>query len=230
MKLFMMFSILLMSLLTSRILLGISLLVMYVMNYLSSGTRLLGANLSQLNAVFPFDYMPPGWMFGLSWGLIFILLAVWYAVGRKRDISTSEAEQSYRREISLALVTIILNISWLIVMGQERYLLAAVIIVALMVVLGMLVQQSRLRSIGYVTRGIYYGWITVATVILTSSIVLYVLQGMIADSLALTSTWMWIARGLGLIAVLCSYRRYRSLPALVWSLLAMGTSAWAFFG
>lgn len=115
-------------------------------------------------------------------------------------------------------------------MGQEWYLPAAVVIVLLLIVLGMLIRHSQPKTISCVTRGIYYGRGTIATVILTSSIVLYVLQGMNPDSFALTSTWMWIVRGVGLIAVLRSYYRYRNLPALVRSLLAMATSAYAVFG
>lgn len=219
-----------MSLFTSRILLGVSLLVMYYVNYLGSSTDLLGTNMGQLNVVFPFLYMPPGWMFGLSWGLIFVLLAVWYIMQRKCDVSTPEQHAAYRNERRLALISIILNMGWLIVMGQEWYVIAALIIIALMVVLGMLMQQSRRTLVSYITRGVYYGWITVATLILTSSIMLYVFQGMGTDSFALTTTWMRIARAAWLIAVLFSYRRYRNLPAFIWSLAAMATSARAVFG
>lgn len=103
-----------------------------------------------LSTTFPFAYMPEGRVFGLSWGVIFVLLGVWYIASRWRDISIQERKRT--------TLTMVLNASWIMFTAQEWYLVAALDILLLLLILVKICRlqpRTSLRSLSTRTRGIY---------------------------------------------------------------------------
>lgn len=209
------------------LLLWIALLAMYYVNYLAAGTEVLGMKMADLATIFPFHFMPPGWAFAFSRGVIFVGLAGSFGLLAYQYLKHHKLDSYY---VKLFFLTIVANIGWLIIIGQGWYRRAILVIALfrwiLYIILYHLKTTGQTQSRPRGAWGIYYGWVTVAFWMLSVSQAVYLYNP------ALTShpSWVRIATVMTLVVVLLSYLRLRNITALIWSLAAVGIALWTMFG
>lgn len=200
------------------------LLGVYYFNYLGATWDILWGSIANLGEVFPFPYMPAGLFFSLAWGLIFVMLGVTMILILIRFFSGKK----YHKKITwLFALTSLLNIAWVIVTSREIYVLSVIIIALIMLVLMFILDKYRKNlmqhTFGRRAFGAYYGWISMATTVLSVSILIYLFN----PAFALSSLRAYCALAIGVIVTYFSWRARRnpmalllSFRALIWALTA----------
>jgi tryptophan-rich sensory protein len=119
-------------------------------------------------------FFPANFVFPIIWTTIYSLVAffaVWQALPAQRDNPRAV------RTGPVVAINMILNAAWVLVFGQQMWLLSEIIIIAILVTCGLSYLYMRTGKVGGVSRGekiawagmaIYFGWVTVATVANTS--------------------------------------------------------------
>jgi hypothetical protein len=206
--------------------LWISLLIMYYINYLWTATHMLGVRIADLASIFPFHFMPPGWAFAISRGVIFIGIAGSFGLIAYQYFKYKTLDTHY---IRLFFFSILANIIWLLAIGQWWYGRAVVIIALFWIILYAILQhlktthQTHSRSWG--AWGIYYGRVTVAFWLLSTSQAVYLYN----PAITAHPSWIRIATVMTATVVIGSYLRLRNIYALIWSLGALGIALWTMF-
>lgn len=217
---------------TNRLLwLGIA--VMLFFNYLASATEKLGFSMTKLNTIFPFEFMPPGRAFMASWGIIYISLIVFFVLFVRYSITLTQPNPEYNKLAKLFWSSIVLNIAWIVSTTQQRWILSVVIIALLMITIYRIIPLLRtsdatLNRRGKFSRGIYLGWITVATIVLGISQAIFSFWGQ-WETLVLSNGWLYGILAFWLLKSLGIYYKIRNPYALAWSIFALGACAYAAF-
>ncbi len=194
----------------------ILLLGVYYINYTGAIGAIPGLtdsmSISNLWQVFPFPFMPPGQFFAIARGLIFALLGIFMFITLARLIQN----KGYHKKITrLFALTSLLTIAWVIVTALQMYLLSVIIIAILMVLLIIILNKYRRNwlqnTFGRRAFGAYYGRISIATTVLSSSILIYLYH----PAFVLSTTRTYIALAIGLLITLFSRLRRRNPMALL---------------
>lgn len=157
--------------------LGFLMLTMLLVNGLASSTEILGFALKNLYQIFPFAFMPPAWAFMISRGLIYLLgigFFITYCIYQRGEKSHHWNQDFFAYYLSILL----LNIAWIFATTQKLWIVSGVIIAAMFINLYLILkkistQNKILKQLGNAARGIYMGWINVATIVLGLSQVIY---------------------------------------------------------
>lgn len=215
-----------------NLLLGLSLLIMLAVNGLASATDHLGFALKDLYQFFPFDFMPPAWAFMLSRGLIYLLgigFFITYCVHQTRGEKSDRWSQDF---FPYYLSILLLNTAWIFATTQRLWIVSVVIITAMLLNLYLILkkistQNCMIKHLGNAARGIYMGWINVATIVLGISQVVYSLgYTNISDSF---SRMIALSIGVGAVAGI-SFYQLKNWYMLSRSLFALGAAWLAFLG
>ena len=205
----------------------ITLLGVYYTNYLSTATDMLGMNTASLAQVFPFPYMPAGVFFMGAWTLIYVLIGIYTIIALVRE---AQHKKNHHKILWLFALTSVFNILWTLASSREMYLLSIVIIVLLMIVLGMILTKMKRndlqKTFGRWAMGAYYGWVSMATTVLSLSMLVYLYN----PTLALSSSWSYIVMVIGAVVTILSWMRWKNAGALVLALWALAGVAIAYFG
>lgn len=210
---------------------GFGIVLMLYMNYLASATETLWLSMTNLSTIFPFSFMPPARAFMASWGLIYLSLLVFFVLFVRYTNTLAKATPETNTISKLFWTAIILNILWVVSTTQQRWWISLVIIAGLMYVLYKMVKSlittnSTLNARGRFSRGIYLGWITVATIILGISQVIYS-RSVQGASRVMSSRWLYGILALWLIKTIAIYYKTRNPYALGWSIFALAACAFA---
>lgn len=189
----------------------------YYANYLGA-TGMWGMSINNLAQVFPFPYMPAGIFFGVAWTIIFILIGVFAFMAVAKYLAHGK---THNRTMWLFTISSALNILWVYITAHEMYLWSVIIIALLMFILGHIL--TRLKShnaqntFAWRAFGAYYGWISMATTVLSLSILIYLYY----PAFALSATWAYCAIAIGVIVTILSRCRWRNPMALLFSFRAL---------
>lgn len=157
--------------------LGFLMLTMLLVNGIASSSEILGFALKNLYQIFPFSFMPPAWAFMISRGLIYLLgigFFITYCIYQRGEKSHHWNQDFFPYYLSILL----LNIAWIFATTQKLWIVSGVIIAAMFINLYLILkkistQNKILKQLGNAARGIYMGWINVATIVLGLSQVIY---------------------------------------------------------
>ena len=153
-----------------------------------------------------------------AWTLIFALIGI-FAVMMLVNYFTHK--KINHKLMWLFAGTSVLNALRVYVTSQAWYLAGAVIIALLMVILAYMLHiyksEKLQKSFGRRVFGAYYGWVSMATTVLTASMVVYLFY----PAFALGETWTAVALSIGIIVTAVSFARRRNRAALALSLWAI---------
>ncbi|MDO4713559.1 MAG: hypothetical protein Q4B28_02695 [bacterium] len=215
-----------------NLLLLTSILLMLILNGLASATAHLGFALKDLYQFFPFAFMPPAWAFMLSRGLIHSLgigFFITYCMHHTKNKNSDHFSQDF---FPYYISILLLNIAWIITTTQRLWILSIIIITAMLITLYLILrkiskQTGMIKYLGNAARGIYMGWINIATIVLGVSQVVYSL-GYTSIS---TSFSRMIALSIGVGAVAgISFYQLKNWYMLGRSVFALGAAWLAFLG
>lgn len=158
-----------------RVLNPLLLLATLVVNYLANALPINGKNTGQLSDQYPNLFTPAGVTFSV-WGVIYtglIAFVVYQTLHVFNRRWTSETTPSLRAVGGLFALTCVLNMSWIFAWHYERVGLSVVIMLLFLMTLTLLnerLRRSRLpatwrtRWLVEVPFGLYWGWISIATI------------------------------------------------------------------
>lgn len=145
---------------------------MLFVNFLATGTTLNGLTTKQVSDSFPNLFTPAGFTFSV-WGIIYLGLLVWLVSGFvKKTAQEDEGSFNAAKKIDyLFIFSCLLNMAWLLA-WQYMFLPLSVIIMAglllLLIFINLAVAKPSFmprNALAYrFAFGIYFGWITVATI------------------------------------------------------------------
>ncbi len=106
------------------------------------------------------DFMPPGWLFGVAWTILYILLGLVLAM-----LLHAKGARGRAAAVTLFLVQLLLNYSWSpVFFALHQVTMALVIIVALVLLnLVLLVWTWRIRKVAALLLLPYLVWLCFAT-------------------------------------------------------------------
>lgn len=144
---------------TIKILNVISFLIMIAINVLAM-INLIGYSTKEISDSIPTLLMPIGFTFSIVWTVIYVFLAIYTVYQLFSNDYTNEEIGIYY------LASNLLNVLWILSFHGKMYLMSTIIIVLLLADLYLIVRKIRFGSmIPKLTFSIYFGWITVATMV-----------------------------------------------------------------
>lgn len=196
------------------------LLLMYVTNYLGSATNLLGIGMNDLASTFPLDFMPPGVIFSITWTAIFITQGIFFVhmwIRHRKSPSIHD-----QKELLYFWLITFLNITWILLTANTIYGWAIFVIFLLLGVLFLMLMLIKKKKqnmkkhtlwliFDEIVWGLYYGWITMASVVLSISQAMILL----GYEWVFTATWAIIILSIGAIFALISKLLTRNCTAFV---------------
>lgn len=186
---------------------------MFLINYMSTSWK-LGFTMLNLSKIFDFDYMPPGAVFGIAWWSIFLLHIFWLK---------KLFEKNDRYWSLIFAVSCVLNALWVLLTSAQQFGLAAIVIAILMYVLWLGLGHFRKNDISKIAVWSYFGWISIATVVLSLSQMVYLVSPALARS-----TWYTIfVIALWIITTYLTYQKHKNIWATVFACIWLG---WAVLG
>ncbi len=201
-----------------KILLLFALILMIGLNGLASATDILWVKISQLSQLFPFPFMPPGIIFMINWGGIFIGLLVFTFF---LCFSKQRSPKITKKIIILELITIFLNISWLFATWNKYFALSvfliALLTLAVWAVLLELRKNHETKTVWWWIWGIYFGWLIIATCVIGVSQLFYLYTLEVIYEPVFIYSILWF----GLFSSLIWYFITKNLFALLWSLVVL---------
>jgi len=140
-----------------------------LMNYLSNALPFGGMTNAQISAEYPTLITPAGYAFSI-WGVIYLTLAVFafFQLGKGKEI------RFYKLIWPYFIVNVLANALWLVAFQNEWFIFSLVIMAVL---LGTLIGMFRIfyrlkralstthRYFFHVPFGIYFGWVSVASIV-----------------------------------------------------------------
>ena len=193
-----------------------------IFNWLAATGILGGISTGAVSDKYPTLITPPGFAFSI-WGIIYIGLMV-FTISQFR----AKNGEPLRPIRFLYLGTCFLNSLWLYLWSLEMMVACLVVIVALLITLAAI--NIRLKNVestehywfAYVPFGIYFGWVTAAT-ILNATIALVSLGVTFGERTdTLIGTLLLVVAGLIAIAVRFSMKNYFFPLAITWAALTIG--------
>ena len=185
----------------------------YYANYLGA-TGMWGMSINNLAQVFPFPFMPAGVFFGIARTLIFVLIGIFAIIAVGQYIRDG---RTHKRTMTWFAISSVLNILWVYITALGYYAWSVLIIALIMVVLSQILNRLKSRNaqctLGRWAIGAYYGWISIATTVLSLSMLVYLYD----KTLVLSTTWSYIAIAIGMLVTICSWFRWRNPAALLLS-------------
>lgn len=137
----------------------ITFLLMLAINYLSESMPIGGMTNAEVSDLHPTLFTPIGLTFAI-WGVIYVLLAIFTV----RQYMNGQYATLMGLKWAYALSSL-LNIAWIFAWHYDRLIISFILIAALFLTLSAITR--RIKNADTLTRaafGIYYGWITVATI------------------------------------------------------------------
>ena len=200
--------------------------VMITVNALANILPINGLNTGELSALYPNLFVPAGLTFSI-WGLIYILLFIYVLYALNAAIKRSNAV-SIKTQLAFAL-TCLLNGAWIFFWHYKLIVWAEVIMLALLVSLIYLFQQTnKLSTKGFIRTlsiaapvNIYLGWITVATIANTTALLVAKNWGMwgLTENIW-TVTMILIATGITVIMLIKKQKICYSL-VVIWAFVGI---------
>jgi len=143
-------------------------MAMLSVNYLATALPLGGRSTGAISDNYPNLFAPAGYAFAI-WGLIYALLAIYvvYQCLQKQDILTTRINRFF-------IFNALFNASWLFAWHYDVIWLSVIIMLGLLITLikiADILRQSALtpkeRLMVRLPFSIYFGWITVATMLIS---------------------------------------------------------------
>lgn len=209
----------------------ISILATIAWNYAVNAIPLNGITSGEVSALYPTLITPAGYAFSI-WGLIYISLL---AFGVFQLLPTSQAASSFANEIQdyirkLLIVNLFANALWLLTFHYQ-FIWASVLV--MLTILGTLIlinlRLSDATFPAWVNWAfqIYFGWITVATVV-NVSVQFFTLDLLDNQSLVWLIIILCVAVAIG-SWVMWTFKSYAYLGVLIWAFIAIGVKLSADF-
>jgi hypothetical protein len=193
-----------------------------IFNWLASTGILGGISTGAVSDKYPTLITPIGLAFSI-WGLIYFGLIIFTIVQ-----SRSKNKETLRSVRTLYLVTCVLNSLWLYLWSLEMMVACLVVIVLLLITLAAInirlqkVESKELYWFAFVPFGIYFGWVTAAT-ILNATIALVSMGVTFGDRTdTLVGTLLLVVAGLIAISVRFAMKNYFFSLAITWAALMIG--------
>ncbi|MEB7508617.1 TspO/MBR family protein [Staphylococcus xylosus] len=141
----------------------IAFLIMILLNYLSGGN--IGSVTDDNQAVI----QPAGFAFSI-WGLIYVLILAWII---KLFVSNSHKNIIVNELKYLPIINFLLNGLWVVVYTQKWIFASVLVIIALLYTIAKIYTVlSKYKGFNRLPFSIYFGWVTVATIVNIFTLVL----------------------------------------------------------
>lgn len=179
------------------------LLVTYLVNRMST-TGMLGESLVSLREVFPFPFLPPGWVFSVARSAIYIGLGIWVISLRKRRYKNRTIAPKNHRLLKRFWASSLLNILWIGLTAITAYTWSVLVLLLLLrVVRSMLARDSKSPY-----WGLYTWWIILASMTIGLSQVVYL---QINAWWVLSTRWTRWAIAFGVMRASICFITYRNI-------------------
>lgn len=155
-----------------NVLVGITYLVMVVVNGLANALPFNGVSTGQISDAYPNLFAPAAITFSI-WGLIYLLLAAYtlYQFGVFRGGASQPSDELLRKVNGYFVVSSVANAAWMFCWHYGLFGLTVVLMVVILTCLARIADtlnrerlSSREKLFFKVPFGVYFGWITVATI------------------------------------------------------------------
>lgn len=134
---------------------------MIYFNYLANAKPLGGRTTGEISDKYDTLFTPPGFTFSI-WGIIYLLV---FAFVVMIVLQSSYITPKVDIVIYLFIVSMILNVLWLLCWHNDKILLSTIVMILFLVVLLTILHHiDKGDSLGYITFSVYSGWISVALV------------------------------------------------------------------
>jgi hypothetical protein len=150
----------------------IAFLLVVLVNYLSNALPLNGQTTGEIYNRLNVLFTPAGYVFSI-WSLIYLLLGIWiirqFPKGR-RGLSI------YQNTSTLFVLSCILNSAWVVLWHYEFFVTTVAVMLSLLLTLIALYKKVQISDPGLFDRlpfSIYLGWISVATIVNISYVMVY---------------------------------------------------------
>jgi len=141
----------------------ISFLIMILLNYLSGGN--IGSVTEDNQAII----QPAGFAFSI-WGLIYVLILAWII---KLFVSNSHKSIIVNELKYLPIINFLLNGLWVVVYTQKWIFASVLVIIALLYTISKIYTTlNKYKGFNRLPFSIYFGWVTVATIVNIFTLVL----------------------------------------------------------
>jgi hypothetical protein len=197
--------------------------VMITLNALANILPINGVNTGEVSDAY-FNLFAPATITFAIWGLIYLLLGA-YSLYQLKIVHDLSVRQNLMDDISIVYgVSSFLNAAWIVAWHYELFLLSVVLIALVLVCLMIINNEIRYGSLhGWdfilikAPFGIYFGWITVATIAnITTWLVSVNFNGFGLSN----SVWTLIILGVSLLIGITTMLTYKNLfygAVLLWS-------------
>lgn len=199
--------------------------LLIVLNFLSTSIPFGGQTMAEVSEKYPSLITPAGYAFAI-WGLIYLTLAI-FAVFQ---LNKGKKIRLFRMIFPYFLLNVISNVLWLLAFQHE---LIGVSVLIMAVILGSLIiifkyfyrlkgsLSTTHRYFFQVPFSMYFGWITVASIVNVAAFLNSLEIGFLSSSAPLIAMIMLIiATALG-IYVLLSRNDYIYILVLIWAFVAI---------
>lgn len=134
----------------------ISFLIMILLNYLS------GANIGSVTENNQAIIQPAGFAFSI-WGLIYVIILAWII---KLFVSNEHGNIIVNELKYLPIINFLLNGLWVVVYTQKWIFASVLVIIALLYTIAKIyIVLSKYKGFNRLPFSIYFGWVTVATIV-----------------------------------------------------------------
>ena len=199
--------------------------LLLVMNFLASSIPFGGKTVAEVSATFPTLITPAGYAFSI-WGLIYLTLLVFavFQLHKGKNI------RFFRLVFPYFLLNVAANVLWLFAFQHEMLGLSVAI---MLIILGTLIVIFRYfyrlkgalstthRYFFQVPFSMYFGWISVATIVNVAAFLSSLELPVFADSQELFSSIMLIVSAIIGLYILISKKDYIYTLVLVWAYVAI---------
>lgn len=189
--------------------------LMIAVNYLSVSWVFTWLTTNNLKNKFPFDYMPPGIIFAISWGIIYTL--IWIYLCSLIYRLYKDFNKNSKKEVIYFTIINILNSSWILFTSFEKYILAWIIIFILFITLIIFIQKFANSLYKKIAFWIYLWWITIASFTLTIAQFVYLYN----NEIALLNIFWYGILAFNTIIVWIIFWKIKNLFAFFWSISAI---------
>jgi hypothetical protein len=147
-----------------------SFILMVAVNGLANALPINGITTGELSDAYPNLFTPVGLTFSI-WGLIYLLLGVYAVYQFIRSEKSKEKNEFFGEINKYFILSSVLNASWIIAWHYQVIWLSLLIMIGLLISLikiaGIINKAKLIKNEKFITKapfGIYFGWITIATI------------------------------------------------------------------
>lgn len=198
----------------------IALSVVVFVNYLANAIPLNGQTTGEISNRLLVIITPASYIF-IIWGFIYFMLFLWFF---RQLPKVRRNLLIYKQSFRLFLLSCILNVLWLFSWHNEKFILSVIIMISLLLTLISLyyiTKKSAQTFIDAAPFSIYLGWISIATIVNISYVLVYLEWGRFGLSDVLWTVIMLIVATF--LSVVFRIRNHDPLfPLVLWAFIGIG--------